>query len=76
MATVAITGATGHLGANLVRQLVERGDEVRALVRRPDPPELRGLSLTQVRGDVVTGEGLDELLDGAEQLYHLAAQSS
>lgn len=76
MAIVAITGATGHLGANLVRQLVERGDEVRALVRRPNPPELRGLSLTQVRGDVVTGEGLDAMLDGAELLYHLAAQIS
>ncbi|MCA9653427.1 MAG: NAD-dependent epimerase/dehydratase family protein [Myxococcales bacterium] len=76
MATVAITGATGHLGANLVRQLVARGDEVRALVRRPRPPELHGLALTEVRGDVISGEGLDELLDGAELLYHLAAQIS
>lgn len=76
MVTVAITGATGHLGANLVRQLVARGDEVRALVRRPDPPELRGLPITEVRGDVCTGEGLDALLDGAEVLYHLAAQIS
>lgn len=76
MATVAITGATGHLGSNLVRQLLERGDEVRALVRRPNPPELRGVALTEVRGDVATGEGLDELLDGVEVLYHLAAQIS
>jgi dihydroflavonol-4-reductase len=76
MATVAITGATGHLGSSLVRQLVARGDDVRALTRKPDPKELRGLPITQVGGDVASGEGLDALLDGAEVLYHLAAQIS
>ncbi|MCK4795561.1 MAG: NmrA family NAD(P)-binding protein, partial [Desulfobacteraceae bacterium] len=30
-----VTGANGHLGNNLVRALVERGDTVRASVRNP-----------------------------------------
>ncbi len=76
MATVAITGATGHLGSSLVRQLIERGDDVRALVRTTDPEALRGLPLTQVRGDVASGDGLDALLEGVDVLYHLAAQIS
>lgn len=76
MATVAITGATGHVGSNLVRQLVERGDRVRALTRKPDPVELRGLPVEKVAGDVTSGDGLDDLLDGADLLVHLAAQIS
>lgn len=76
MATVAITGATGHLGSSLVRQLIDRGDDVRALTRTPDPIELRGLSLQRIAGDVASGEGLDALLDGADLLVHLAAQIS
>jgi len=76
MATVAITGATGHVGSNLVRQLVERGDRVRALTRNPDPKELQGLSIERVTGDVSSSDGLDALLDGAELVFHLAAQIS
>ncbi|MEM9461959.1 MAG: NAD-dependent epimerase/dehydratase family protein [Myxococcota bacterium] len=77
MATIAITGATGHLGSSLVRQLVERGERVRVLVRSPEPAELRGLdNVEQVRGDLTTGAGLDALLHGVDLLYHLAAQIS
>ncbi len=76
MATVAITGATGHLGSSLIRQLVARGDDVRALTRKPDPVELQGLPIARVSGDVASGEGLDALLDGADLLLHLAAQIS
>lgn len=76
MATVAVTGATGHVGSNLVRQLVARGDTVRALTRKPDPIELRGLPVERVPGDVTSGDGLDALVDGADLLVHLAAQIS
>jgi dihydroflavonol-4-reductase len=76
MATVAITGATGHVGSNLVRQLVARGDTVRALTRDPDPKALHGLPVERVAGDVCSGDGLDRLCDGAELVFHLAAQIS
>ena len=73
MAKVAITGATGHLGSSLVRQLIARGDDVRALVRHAPAPELSGLPIEIIQGDVSTGAGLDALLEGVDVLYHLAA---
>ncbi|NOR80830.1 MAG: NAD-dependent epimerase/dehydratase family protein, partial [Methyloprofundus sp.] len=32
--TTLVTGATGHLGANLVRALLARGEKVRVLLRK------------------------------------------
>lgn len=36
MSTIFVTGGTGLTGANVCQQLIERGDEVRALVRNPE----------------------------------------
>lgn len=43
----AVTGATGHLGANLVRLLLREGHRVRALVRR-NRRALEGLAVETV----------------------------
>jgi dihydroflavonol-4-reductase len=49
---VAVTGAGGHIGANLVRALLRAGDEVRALdIRRG--AALEDLDLSFVVGDVL-----------------------
>jgi dihydroflavonol-4-reductase len=71
--TVVVTGASGHLGANLVRELLERGERVRALVRSRDPEALLGLDVEQVEGDVEDRGSLEAAFDGAEIVYHLAA---
>jgi dihydroflavonol-4-reductase len=71
-----VTGGTGHVGANLVRELLRRGERVRVLVRSEDPPELRGLDLERVRGDVRDPESLTRAFAGAARLYHLAAKIS
>jgi dihydroflavonol-4-reductase len=70
--TVVVTGASGHIGANLVRQLLARGDRVRALVHR-NTRALEGLDVETVRGDVLDAESLRAAFTGAEVLYHLAA---
>lgn len=72
---VAVTGATGHVGSNLVRSLVERGDQVRVLIReRADA--LAGLEVERVRGAVGDAEALQRLFAGVEVVYHLAATIS
>jgi uncharacterized protein YbjT (DUF2867 family) len=64
-----ITGATGYIGGRLMRRLVADGRDVRALARNPAP--LAGESVEAVTGDVTSGNGLREALDGCETAYYL-----
>jgi dihydroflavonol-4-reductase len=72
-----VTGATGHIGNVLVRQLLERGQRVRALVR-PDkiPVALQDLDVELLPGDVLDPDSLVRALEGVEVVYHLAARIS
>src|SRR4030042_491197 len=47
--TVAVTGATGHIGANLVRALIARGQPVRCLVHI-NSRAIDGLPVETVKG--------------------------
>ena len=73
--TVVVTGATGHIGANLVRALLERGDKVRVTVR-DDTRAIEGLEVEQVKADVLDRESLARAFQGARLVYHLAAHVS
>lgn len=70
---VAVTGATGFVGRYLVRELVERGHRVRALVRDRSKAgrTLPGASVAHIAGDIFDARSLDDLLDGADALVHL-----
>ncbi len=69
---VAVTGATGHVGGNLIKALVDRGDSVRVLVRG-ELVGLDGLDIESVPGDVLDPTTLRTTFDGAEVASHLAA---
>lgn len=71
-----VTGATGHVGNNLVRELLARGRRVRTLVRDADSPSLRGLDVEKTIGDVRDIDSLRRTFKGAEIVYHLAAEIS
>ncbi len=69
-----VTGANGHLGANLVRQLLAQGREVKAFVRpQADLRGLEKLDIEIVRGDILKGDSVFRALDGCDVLYHTAA---
>jgi dihydroflavonol-4-reductase len=70
--TVVITGASGHIGANLAHALVAQGRRVRVLIRERRGM-LEGLGVEMVRGDVRDPASLAEAFAGAEVVYHLAA---
>lgn len=75
MKKVAVTGASGHIGANLVRELLGRGYQVVTLVRQSSRA-LEGLDVTRVDGDILDAQSLRRAFSGAEQVYHLAAYIS
>jgi nucleoside-diphosphate-sugar epimerase len=72
---VFVTGGSGHVGANLIRFLLERGARVRALVREgSDRTPFDGLDVELVTGDVLDRASLDALVRGCEAGYHAAAR--
>jgi dihydroflavonol-4-reductase len=73
---VVVTGAAGHVGANLVRALRERGFEVRGVDQRDPPPALAALGASWVRASILDPPPLRAAFAGAEVVYHLAARIS
>jgi nucleoside-diphosphate-sugar epimerase len=67
---IAVTGATGFIGKNLLPALEVAGFTVRALTRRERNPRHPGV--TWVRGDLASPESLTQLVDGAQAVVHLA----
>ena len=70
---IVVTGATGHIGNVLVRELLAQGHSVRALV----PPfendlPIRGLDVEIVAADVCDAASLSTAFEGADAVYHLA----
>lgn len=71
--TATVTGATGHLGNVLVRELLRRGKRVRALVEPGDEARaLAGLDVEVVRGDVLRPGTLAAAFAGTDVVFHLA----
>ncbi len=75
MSPVVITGASGHLGANLIRSLLAAGRPVRAMIHR-QRLGLEGLDVEFVSGDVCDPASLRRVFEGAEIVFHLAAMIS
>ena len=72
---IVVTGAAGHIGANLVRALREKGQPCRALVHR-DTRALDGLPLELAEADLLDRDSLVRAFRGAGLVYHLAARIS
>lgn len=73
MVDVVVTGGTGHLGANLVRQLCADGKSVRLVVFDDNNESIDGLDVERVRGDVTDRQSLDAAFKGADVVIHMAA---
>jgi dihydroflavonol-4-reductase len=71
---VLVTGGTGFVGANLVRELLADGHTVRVLARRGgDRRALEGASVQIVEGDLLDAASLRTAVAGARHVYHVAA---
>ena len=71
---VLVTGAAGHLGANLVHRLVADGHDVRVLLRQgSNNGAVEGLDVERVFGDLRDLEATRRAAKGVETVYHCAA---
>ncbi len=72
-----VTGATGFIGGNLVRALLDGGHEVRALARpASDRRNIAGLPIEVVEGGLDNQSRLAEQIAGCEVIFHVAAHYS
>src|SRR6195256_233911 len=78
MARVLVTGGAGFIGSNLVRALLERGEEVRVLdnFSTGNRANLEGLDVEIVEGELRSYERVHNAIRGVEVVYHLGALGS
>ena len=75
---VVITGGAGFIGANLVREFLAGGDTVTVLddFSTGEHANLHGCDASIIEGSVLHTAALDEAINGAEAVVHLAARPS
>lgn len=72
--TTLVTGASGFVGSAVLRELLDAGHEVRALLRSTsDRANLEGLPVEVVAGDLLDPASLERAVTGCEALFHVAA---
>jgi nucleoside-diphosphate-sugar epimerase len=64
---ILVTGGTGSLGSRVVNRLSEAGENVRVISRC--------WHANTIRGDLLTGEGLEEAVEGICTIIHCASSS-
>lgn len=67
-----VTGASGHIGNNIIRELVLKGERVIALVRRENDEALNFLDIEKVIGDVRDIDILKDIIDENTIVIHSA----
>ncbi len=74
---ILVTGAGGHLGANLLRRLLADGQQVRAMLHTErDRPSVEGLVVDVFVGDLRDPRAAETAARGCRQIYHCAAKVS
>lgn len=63
---LVVLGATGGTGLEIVRQAIERGHDVTALVRSPDRLKPFRNRITIIEGDLLSGADLQKVIQGQD----------
>jgi dihydroflavonol-4-reductase len=72
-----VTGADGLLGGNLVREMIHRGIDARAIVHPKSLSRtLDGLPIERITGDILDADGLAKAAEGCDAVFHVAASTA
>jgi Putative NADH-flavin reductase len=66
MKNIAIIGASGFVGSVLLKEALDRGHKVTAIVRNPEKIKLNHPNLTIKQGDVMIADTVEELIKGCD----------
>ena len=72
--TALVTGATGAIGQTLVQYLLDKGYQVRVLIRRPRLPDFFPKCVQVVQGDITDSHALQKATVDTDVVFHLAAK--
>lgn len=72
---VAVTGASGHIGNTLCKELLSKGYEIKALLH-DDEDDLRKPGIELIRGNILDKNSLVQLCREVDYVFHLAAKIS
>jgi dihydroflavonol-4-reductase len=72
-----VTGASGFIGSHVARELAERGDDLRLLLRRSsDVSHLDEMGFERATGDITDRRAVRRAMKGAERVFHVAGRTS
>lgn len=69
---VCLTGATGHVGYAILKELETREDKDVRIIIRKDPGYFNGMDCEIVKGDITDYDSLLKAFDGCDVVYHVA----
>jgi len=72
---IAITGASGHVGNHLCKELLKNGSSVKVLIHK-NLDELPVDDIEIIKGDILDNNSTDKLCSDVDLVYHLAAKIS
>ncbi|GGB39019.1 epimerase [Flexivirga endophytica] len=70
---VLVTGGTGTIGSQVVAELLRSGAPARVLTRMTGQTNT---DAQEIEGDLATGSGLDEAVDGVQSVIHCASNAA
>ena len=73
MKTALITGGSGHVGANLVRELTKRDFKVRCIDFDGDHRAFEGYDVELIKGNIANIESIDRAFEDVDVVFHTAA---
>lgn len=70
---ILITGSTGRVGSEVLKEVLKRGATARVMIRKPDPSKPLPEGVEVVVGDLLDPVSVEKALEGVDKLYLLNA---